>query len=50
MKKKIEEERAKELKPQMLKSSKIEKLVKEDFGRKPYLKEIDLSSVKTKFK
>ena len=52
VKKKMEEENAKELKAQIKKSSKLENsdLIKEEFERKPYLKELDLSSVRTKFK
>ena len=52
VKKMIKQENEKEIKEEMLKSKKLEDsdLIKEDFGRKPYLEELNLTSARTKFK
>ena len=52
VKKKIIEENSKELKEELSKYRKLEEseFLEEEFGRQPYTKQLDLASVRTKFK
>ena len=52
VKRKVMDGNAKELKADLLKYRKLEEseILKEEFGRQPYIKQLDLANVRTKFK